>query len=419
MSEVLNIATILICTSITTLVVGMALTFIWYFERRDAAVGWWCLSMWIGTVAAGLLAVRGVAPHWLGLGFGNGLAMVAYGMIWAGFAAFAGKKPPLPIVFAGAIFWLVCYLGSDFIRDDFNNRVIVMSTGIFFYCLMVVRDTLLCWKSERLPSLLAALAFYATHGLIYFARIPLSIFMPVDQTFASGTSAWFAFISLEIFVHNIFSSFVFFALIKERAERRYRLAAEIDHLTTAMSRRHFVAETRRILAKKPQTGVLAVLDLDHFKRINDTYGHMAGDRVLQSFGRYVAGQIEGGMLFGRLGGEEFGLYLPGMSEPQAQEFLDSIRIGAADLPVAFNGHQLRISSSIGAASVREAGIDFDHLMAGADNALYACKHQGRNRVLFFTLSMRMQKIVEAGMESRVSLAKDRVSRVAVRDTAFR
>lgn len=414
MASVLNIGTIMICTSLMTLVVAMALTFIWFFEKRDTAIGWWCLSMWMATVATFALALRGISPWWIGIGLGNALLMVTYGMIWAGFVSFRGSKVSIPFIFAGALFWIACIYGFESIRSDVNNRVIVSSISIPFYCLLVVRETWKTWKKERLPSLMAAGFFYASHGLFYLIRVPLTIAYPVGEIVPGQTSTWFAVITLEAFVHGMFSSFVFVALVRERAERRYRLAAEIDSLTSVASRRHFVSETRAALARKPKSAVLAVLDLDYFKKVNDTYGHMAGDRVLQSFAYRVSSELSPGMVFGRLGGEEFGLFLPDCSEAAAAEFLETVRAAVEALDIRFNGNVLKVTASIGAASTAEAGLDFDHLMAGADNALYVSKRQGRNRICLFSLSMRLENIVEAGRETRLGLSKKRVSRISVR-----
>ena len=185
-------------------------------------------------------------------------------------------------------------------------------------------------------------------------------------------------------------------------------------LTLAATRRFFVSETRDLMARKQAKGVLAVIDLDHFKSINDSFGHMGGDRVLQTFGAFVTQRLEPGMVFGRLGGEEFGIFVPDVSDRQAGEFFEAIRAGVEALEIPFMGNPIRVTISVGVASIRDAGQDFDHLMAAADSALYIAKDEGRNRLRFFSLAMRMHRIVEAGQESRVGLAESRLSRTGVR-----
>ena len=160
--------------------------------------------------------------------------------------------------------------------------------------------------------------------------------------------------------------------------------------------------------------MLAVIDLDFFKSINDCYGHLGGDRVLQAFSKFVSARLEPDMIFGRLGGEEFGLFLPDREMSQARDFLDQLRAEVEAMQVPFMGSPIRITISVGAASVREVGIDFDHLMAAADSALYLAKEEGRNRLRVFSLSMRMHQILEDGSETRLGLTEQRLSRVNVR-----
>ena len=103
-----------------------------------------------------------------------------------------------------------------------------------------------------------------------------------------------------------------------------------------------------------------------------------------------------------------------MSETEAGDFLEALRADIEALEIPFMGNPIRITISIGVASIRDTGPDFDHLMAAADSALYIAKDEGRNRLRFFSLAMRMTRIVEAGAESRVGLSETRLSRAGVR-----
>lgn len=410
-----DIQTVILCSGLVTLVVALVLTFAWVFERNEKAVGWWCAASWMFTLALVLLAFRESTPVWFGITLGNAAHIVGYTMVVAGFSAL-NRKPVKWIMLAfGPAIWILSLLLFEAVRDDINIRIMILAAILTCYTLLAAFSALAIWKEEHLPSALLAFIFYACHAVVYTLRIPLAHAFPLDSaTFMRGLN-WFSLMTLEGFIQAIFSSFVFVILVRERAERRYRLAAEIDSLTSVASRRFFVSETRALLSRKPKAGVMAVIDLDYFKKINDTFGHMAGDRVLQMFARRVSEQLEPGMVFGRLGGEEFGLFLPGMSDDEATAFLEQLRCGTEALDVPFNGHVLKVTASIGAASVEDAGLEFDHLMAGADNALYMSKHEGRNRASFFHPTMRIQKIIEAGRESRIGLSKTRVSRLSVRN----
>ena len=172
-----------------------------------------------------------------------------------------------------------------------------------------------------------------------------------------------------------------------RVQRRLRHLSERDPLTGISNRRHFVAGVQSALeaARARQQPVsLLLLDLDHFKSINDHAGHEAGDRVLMEIarvGRQHAGPSE---LFGRLGGEEYGLCLPGTgiedAEVVANRWLAAIREA-----VAYTHPDGRpVTASIGVSSTERSGYDYDRLMRDADAAMYGAKASGRNRVAVTT-----------------------------------
>ncbi|MBL0371383.1 GGDEF domain-containing protein [Rhizobium sp. KVB221] len=414
MPDFFSILTVMLCSGLVSLVLALVLSFVWLFERNEKAVGWWCAAMWMITVGFVLLAFRTSTPIWFGIALGNAAVITGYALVGAGFLVFARKKVDWRLLAIGPGIWILSLICFEAVRADFNLRIMIISAIVSSYTVLAAFAAFASWKEERLPSALLAVVFYGCHAVFYSLRIPLAHQFPLDEVTFLREVNWFTILALEAFLQSTFTSFVFLVLIRERSERRYKLAAEVDSLTSVANRRYFVSETGALLARKPKAASLAVLDLDYFKKINDTYGHMAGDRVLQIFARYVESELEDGMVFGRLGGEEFGLFVAGRSEDEAVAFIDKIRTGVEALDMRFNGHVLKVTTSIGIASIAEAGLDFDHLMAGADNALYVSKREGRNRASVFHPAMRLQKIFEGGEESRISLSKKRLSRISVR-----
>lgn len=414
MNAVLSVPTIFICTAITFLMVAVALTLLSAHDRKEKATRWWAAAMWMGVLAVSVAATRTVAPAWFAIGIGNSFVIMTMSLVSAGFAVFSGDRPKLLPLFAGALIWTGCYAGLEVFREEITYRIVVLTSIMATYSVTIVHTAWRGWQTERLPTFVATVVVYGAHGVVYVARIVAGVLYPATEADGHIQAPWLVAFALEGFALTVLSAFVFTMLIKERAERRYRLAAEIDGLTSAATRRFFVSETRDLMARKQPKGVLAVIDLDHFKSINDSFGHMGGDRVLQTFGAFVTQRLEPGMVFGRLGGEEFGIFVPDVTDRQAGEFFESIRAGVEAMEIPFMGNPVRITISVGVASIRDAGQDFDHLMAAADSALYIAKDEGRNRLRFFSLAMRMHRIIEDGQESRVGLAESRLSRTGVR-----
>jgi diguanylate cyclase (GGDEF)-like protein len=414
LNVVLSVPTVMICVAITVLIVAVALTLVWIHDQREKAVLWWAVGMWSAVLGASFLATRTLLPLWLAVGIGVTLMTLAFGLVAAGFSVFTGGRANTTALAAGPMAWLASYLLIPGFTDIVAYRAMVTTVILGCYCLLIVGSAWRGWKEERLPTFLATVLIYSTHCVFCVVRTLFAIFIPATEQGGDIQAVWVAAVALEAFTMSIFSTFVFLALIKERAERKYRLAAEIDSLTNSATRRFFVSETRDRLVKAPKSGVLAIIDLDFFKSVNDCYGHLGGDRVLQAFGKFVNSRLEPGMIFGRLGGEEFGLFLRDKELSEAREFLEQLRADVEAMQIPFMGSPIRITISIGAASVREVGIDFDHLMAAADSALYLAKEEGRNRLRTFSLTMRMHQIVEDGSEMRLGTTEQRLSRVNIR-----
>ena len=165
--------------------------------------------------------------------------------------------------------------------------------------------------------------------------------------------------------------------------RHYQTRSEMDALT-GMYNRSWCEEVfpRQIdlCARAEQSVSLAMLDMDHFKQINDYYGHVAGDSVLQQVAALIRSQLRITDLAARYGGEEFIVMLPTAAVHEVVEKLDSLRQHVQDAEFRLpDGHSIRCTVSIGVAEWR-SGLDLHTLMVIADKALYRAKHNGRNQV---------------------------------------
>jgi len=180
----------------------------------------------------------------------------------------------------------------------------------------------------------------------------------------------------------------------KRSQLRFKKLSHLDGLTTVFNRQHFMGEVDRtlhLLEKRGGAACLVFIDLDHFKRINDTHGHAMGDEVLRQVVVVAKQQLRPADLFGRLGGEEFGILLVGCSHGQGMAIADRIRCAVEATTVECEGIVITISTSVGLACTGACGHDLRRLCREADAALYRAKRGGRNRV-------------EAGAEDRLPVA---------------
>lgn len=168
------------------------------------------------------------------------------------------------------------------------------------------------------------------------------------------------------------------------AHRELMVVASTDPLTSCLNRRAFTAIVDgyldRIEAQKnEQRGALLVIDIDHFKTINDRFGHDRGDEALKIVADTIKGSLREADVFGRLGGEEFSVFLPSANAERAEGVAERIRANVYASEISLGGESCRVSVSIGGI-VFDRSTSFSELYRGADQRLYEAKRNGRNRV---------------------------------------
>ncbi|MGE4509275.1 MAG: GGDEF domain-containing protein [Eubacteriaceae bacterium] len=178
--------------------------------------------------------------------------------------------------------------------------------------------------------------------------------------------------TLSLALHN--------AIIHEQVQK----LAAIDPLTGVLNRRFGMDRLREEYVRSARTNVpmgIMMLDLDHFKRINDQYGHLAGDRVLITFTKQLKEILREGDNLMRYGGEEFIIVLPGASQKDTELIADKIRRIVSEMIVSYGDFQIMVTCSIGYASIPECHISsFERLIKKIDEALYFAKESGRNKI---------------------------------------
>jgi two-component system, cell cycle response regulator len=173
-------------------------------------------------------------------------------------------------------------------------------------------------------------------------------------------------------------------LVQAREEMRHR--ATYDGLTEIWNRASILSlATSEVLryARRQSPLSLLLCDVDHFKRINDTYGHLVGDRVLQEIATRMRSAIRAYDALGRYGGEEFLILLKDCEESALESRAEGIRSAISSTPIQAGEHQISVSISIGAATCEDfdCGVPIEKILARVDAALYRAKHEGRNRTV--------------------------------------
>jgi diguanylate cyclase (GGDEF)-like protein len=224
-----------------------------------------------------------------------------------------------------------------------------------------------------------AIAIPMLHGVVLMLPIIVGdVVRPVDGALGN---AWIAAFTIELVLYAVGTVFIIFLMVSERAVTAHKTAASIDPLTELFNRRGFSELCARMIERETAVGrPLSVLlfDIDHFKSVNDRFGHPAGDEILKLFASVLLHALRVTDIVGRIGGEEFAALLPCSTE-EAVIAAERVRTTFASAGVQVDDVAVPTTVSIGVAS-GENGIDLNAMLGAADTALYRAKRGGRNRV---------------------------------------
>jgi diguanylate cyclase len=239
--------------------------------------------------------------------------------------------------------------------------------------------------STRGRARVALITIVGTLGCMAIALLAVSY---TTQFMAPSAKAltWASAILIPIFLSApIF--YWFASKLRELAIAHHELAiiASKDSLTTCLNRGAFVtlvdAYLRQVNSSPSLAGALLMIDADNFKSINDRFGHAIGDEALKAIASTIKAALRPDDLLGRVGGEEFAIFLPKVDEPTAVSIAERVRQQVGSIDLAAGGIPVPISISVGGAGFH-GRVLFDDLFRAADARLYAAKKAGRNRVVF-------------------------------------
>lgn len=385
----LDAPTALALIAIIAATLGALILFSWTQERRNFYLALWGGGDILAGMAAGLWFGRGVLPDFVSINVATGLLALAYGIMFAAARDFRGKKTPLALIAAGALLWLAA-CGYPPFYASIVSRTVMMSAVFTIY---TAAGAIEFWKgrAERLASRLPAVAVLAIHAAACACRIPVSLAGGLDSP-RLAVGPWFTVFVFESLLHILAMAILIVSMTKERAELEQRVVASTDDLTGAATRRAFLAEGEAQVGAAQDDGEdssLLLFDLDHFKTINDGFGHEMGDCALSAFADCVRKTLRPGDLFGRLGGEEFAALLIGPSAEAALMIAERMRRAVETIRIAEGRSGLQISVSIGVASAARSQRRLSEMLREADRALYRAKSSGRNRVERFEAAPKL------------------------------
>ena len=386
----LDIHTLFMVTIYVEAILGLLLLFVWAQNMALRAVCWWGFAHLIRLASIGLFGTYGELPDLVSIDLANMLLFTAFAVTWTGARVFDGR-PVEPVYLAtGAVIWLlVCRL--PLLTENMDMRSLIASAIIAGYIWLTAYEF---WRGrdEPLISRWPAIFMLFAQGALFLLRTPMVGVLQGSPTNDSMFgSVWMTVLSFESLLITISTAFILLAMAKERTELRHRTAAMIDPLTGIANRRSFLQDAS-LLAKRhvgnPHPTAVLQLDLDHFKSINDRFGHAIGDRVLAIFADAARKSMRGSDLIGRLGGEEFAAMLTETSREKAFAVAERIRETFAQMAQEVDGRPVCATVSIGLVHSQERTLDVPELLAQADHALYYAKERGRNRVEVATLDRR-------------------------------
>jgi diguanylate cyclase (GGDEF)-like protein len=363
-------------------VVAGLLTVTWLQNQSVPAFGAWTISFALCAAASAMLLFRGSLPGFLAVDAASALRFLAFGVALQAARQFTGRKENWTIALAPGFMWFATAALFGF-GGDLHTRVLIASPLVAAYAFALAHDLWLASPRARWISRLAAVLLII-HGATFAARFAFVVLSPdvLSATGAGPGGPFHPIAILEAIVIMVALAFLLLTAAKDEIGLQHRDAALMDSLTGVPNRRAFEAEAKRILlraARERTSTALLLLDLDHFKSVNDTFGHAVGDRALQSFAKTVTEQLRGGDVLGRLGGEEFAVALAGNRVDQAAILAERIRRAVAGVPIPVAQSTISLTVSIGVAAVR-GSAQLETLLARADVALYRAKAGGRNRV---------------------------------------
>jgi diguanylate cyclase len=389
-----DLKTIIFMSMLLTFMLSMLLAITRKHHKEVHGPGYWAVGNLVIGLGMVLVLMQLDAEKLI---FLPGMALIGAGLgLYAnGIQSFKGSKPDhrIPIV----IFVLLTLVDSYFVLVNHNIRLAVILAGFIFALIYLYCARLTFTREEGIlgnfywiaSSLYLVMAVLMLGRAFYASQVGIEVF----DTFAAWPVNAYTFMLGA--VAQFFISSLFVLMLSYKLNRSLESIATVDSLTGVLNRRGLEDASIKMqdICKRINLSMAVLLiDIDYFKKVNDTYGHLVGDDVLRHIAKTISGILRSSDVLGRYGGEEFCAFLPNTTESDALGLAERIRAGIEATPIKLGSNvTLKTTVSIGVADSVRAGYDFKGLLATADSAMYGAKNSGRNRVMSYTQITRDTK----------------------------
>ena len=377
--------TLLIIAALLTALVTTVLYAVWSFNRNIPGLRLWMVSFLLGSVFSVSLLVRDWFPEVVAVVISQGSVSLAAYLCLMASRMYMGRRPFshwYAVVGIGAL--MVASVYFTVVQPHLGMRFVFVGLGAGI-CFLLTARTMADGGVRRVPARYLFALVAGLHGLFLLLRPALFKLAPVapgglpDAGLVTLVSQ---FVLLEAIVAVVLLGFGALMLANEFITSELRHLAEMDPLTNVFNRRAFLTLLDKAISAAQRTGTavpVLVMDLDHFKNINDTWGHRAGDDVLRHFVMLAHRCLRKEDVMGRLGGEEFAIFLPNASAAGALAVAERLRALVEAQPVATGPQSIPLTVSVG-VTLCAHGDAAGAALQRADEAMYLAKERGRTRV---------------------------------------
>ena len=377
--------TLLIIAALLTALVTTVLYAVWSFNRNIPGLRLWMVSFLLGSVFSVSLLVRDWFPDVVAVVISQGSVSLAAYLCLMASRMYMGRRPFshwYAVLGIGAL--MVASVYFTVVQPHLGMRFVFVGLGAGI-CFLLTARTMADGGVRRVPARYLFALVAGLNGLFLLLRPALFKLAPVapgglpDAGLVTLVSQ---FVLLEAIVAVVLLGFGALMLANEFITSELRHLAEMDPLTNVFNRRAFLTLLDKAISAAQRTGTavpVLVMDLDHFKNINDTWGHRAGDDVLRHFVMLAHRCLRKEDVMGRLGGEEFAIFLPNASAAGALAVAERLRALVEAQPVATGPQSIPLTVSVG-VTLCAHGDAAGAALQRADEAMYLAKERGRNRV---------------------------------------